>query len=227
MNDANTPVFHVQGVNPFKLATGTDRAGRAARREHAAAAPPGRALRDAGAAEPERSRRRRDPLRRRAVKLAIRKHWVDFLAIAGLALLGVAVAVYILSQQDLRFPLVEESPKQHRDRALERAGRAAGPGPDRARGRRRGRAGSPSVKVEDGIGRRRPRDRARVREPHPPRRDRAAASEDGAEGHVRRGRPGPRQAGSARAAGSRSPTRSRTSTRTRSTRRWTPTPGRT
>jgi phospholipid/cholesterol/gamma-HCH transport system substrate-binding protein len=46
------------------------------------------------------------------VKLAIKKHWVDFLAIAGLALIGVAIAVYILSQQDLRFPLVEKSPKR-------------------------------------------------------------------------------------------------------------------
>jgi phospholipid/cholesterol/gamma-HCH transport system substrate-binding protein len=46
------------------------------------------------------------------VKLAIRKHFVDFLAIAGLALVGVAVAVYILSQQDLRFPLVEPTPKR-------------------------------------------------------------------------------------------------------------------
>jgi phospholipid/cholesterol/gamma-HCH transport system substrate-binding protein len=46
------------------------------------------------------------------VKLAIKKHWVDFLAIAGLALIGVAIAVYILSQQDFRFPLVEKSPKK-------------------------------------------------------------------------------------------------------------------
>jgi phospholipid/cholesterol/gamma-HCH transport system substrate-binding protein len=46
------------------------------------------------------------------VKLAIRKHWVDFLAIAGLALLGVAVTVYLLSQQDFRFPLIEATPKR-------------------------------------------------------------------------------------------------------------------
>jgi phospholipid/cholesterol/gamma-HCH transport system substrate-binding protein len=46
------------------------------------------------------------------VKLAIRKHWKDFLAIAGLALVGLAVAVYILSQQDFRFPLVEATPKK-------------------------------------------------------------------------------------------------------------------
>jgi len=46
------------------------------------------------------------------VIFAIRKHWLDFLAIFGLAILGMAVAVYILSQQDFRFPLVEAKPKQ-------------------------------------------------------------------------------------------------------------------
>ncbi len=43
---------------------------------------------------------------------AIRKHLVDFLAIVGLLVVGVAVGVYILSQQDLRFPLVEDKPKR-------------------------------------------------------------------------------------------------------------------
>ena len=43
---------------------------------------------------------------------AIRKHWRDFLAIFGLAVLGLAIGVYILSQQDLRFPIVQEKPKQ-------------------------------------------------------------------------------------------------------------------
>jgi phospholipid/cholesterol/gamma-HCH transport system substrate-binding protein len=46
------------------------------------------------------------------VRVAIRKHLIDFLAIAGLAILGVAIAVYLLSQQDFRFPLVEAKPKQ-------------------------------------------------------------------------------------------------------------------
>ena len=46
------------------------------------------------------------------MKVAIRKHFVDFLAIAGLALLGVGVAIFILSQQDFRFPLVESTPKR-------------------------------------------------------------------------------------------------------------------
>lgn len=43
---------------------------------------------------------------------AIRKHWRDFLAIFGIAVLGLAVGVYILNQQSLRFPLVQEKPKQ-------------------------------------------------------------------------------------------------------------------
>ena len=83
------------------------------------------------------------------MKLAIRKHWVDFLAIAGLALLGLAVAVYILSQQDLRFPLVEASPK-HIEIELANA-QAVQPGQGqtvRVAGVEVGRIGS--VKVEDG-----------------------------------------------------------------------------
>ena len=80
---------------------------------------------------------------------AIRKHWKDFLAIAGLALLGLAVAVYILSQQDLRFPLVEASPK-HIEIELANA-QAVQPGQGqtvRVAGVEVGRIGS--VKVEDG-----------------------------------------------------------------------------
>jgi len=46
------------------------------------------------------------------VIFAIRKHWRDFLAIFGLAVLGLAIGMYILSQQDLRFPLVQETPMQ-------------------------------------------------------------------------------------------------------------------
>jgi len=46
------------------------------------------------------------------VRVAIKKHLIDFLAIAGLALLGIAIAVYLLSQQDFRFPLVEAKPKK-------------------------------------------------------------------------------------------------------------------
>ena len=43
---------------------------------------------------------------------AIRKHWRDFLAIFGMAIIGIAIGVYILNQQSLRFPLVQEKPKQ-------------------------------------------------------------------------------------------------------------------
>jgi phospholipid/cholesterol/gamma-HCH transport system substrate-binding protein len=46
------------------------------------------------------------------VKLAIKKHWADFVAVLGLFVLAMAVAAYILSQQDFRFPLVEETPKR-------------------------------------------------------------------------------------------------------------------
>ena len=45
------------------------------------------------------------------MRLAIKKHMIDFLAIAGLAIVGIAIAVYLLSQQDFRFPLVEAKPK--------------------------------------------------------------------------------------------------------------------
>jgi phospholipid/cholesterol/gamma-HCH transport system substrate-binding protein len=84
------------------------------------------------------------------VKVAIKKHLVDFLAIAGLALLGVAIAVYILSQQDLRFPLVEKTPKRI-EIALSNA-QAVQPGQGqtvRVAGVEVGRISD--VKVEDGV----------------------------------------------------------------------------
>ena len=83
------------------------------------------------------------------MKLAIKKHWVDFLAIAGLAVIGVAIAVYILSQQDLRFPLVEKSPT-HIEMELSNA-QAVQPGQGqtvRVAGVEVGRIAD--VKVEDG-----------------------------------------------------------------------------
>ncbi len=46
------------------------------------------------------------------MRTAIRKHLGDFLAILVLFLIGVGVAGYILEQQRLRFPLIEEKPKQ-------------------------------------------------------------------------------------------------------------------
>ncbi len=84
------------------------------------------------------------------MRLAIRKHLVDFLAIAGLAVLALAVAVYILSQQDLRFPLVEASPK-HIEIELANA-QAVQPGQGqtvRVAGVEVGRIAD--VKVEDGV----------------------------------------------------------------------------
>ena len=39
---------------------------------------------------------------------AIRKNLADFLAILGVVVLGLAIGAYILSNQRLRFPLVEE-----------------------------------------------------------------------------------------------------------------------
>jgi len=84
------------------------------------------------------------------VRVAIKKHLVDFLAIAGLAVVGAAVAVYILSQQDLRFPLVEASPK-HIEIELANA-QAVQPGQGqtvRVAGVEVGRISK--VKVEDGV----------------------------------------------------------------------------
>ncbi|HEV2723873.1 MAG TPA: MlaD family protein [Thermoleophilaceae bacterium] len=44
------------------------------------------------------------------MRRAIRKHLTDFLLIAGMFVLGLGVAGYILSNQRLRFPLVEDKP---------------------------------------------------------------------------------------------------------------------
>jgi phospholipid/cholesterol/gamma-HCH transport system substrate-binding protein len=46
------------------------------------------------------------------VKLAIKNHLTDFLAVLGLLAIAVGVGGYILSQQRLRFPLVEDTPKR-------------------------------------------------------------------------------------------------------------------
>jgi phospholipid/cholesterol/gamma-HCH transport system substrate-binding protein len=84
------------------------------------------------------------------VRVAIKKHLIDFLAIAGLALVGVAIAVYLLSQQDFRFPLVEAQPK-HIQIELENA-QAVQPGQGqtvRVAGVEVGRIAS--VKVQNGV----------------------------------------------------------------------------
>jgi phospholipid/cholesterol/gamma-HCH transport system substrate-binding protein len=41
---------------------------------------------------------------------AIRKNFADFLAIVGVVVLGIGIGAYILSNQRLRFPILEESP---------------------------------------------------------------------------------------------------------------------
>jgi len=46
------------------------------------------------------------------VKLAIRKYWREALAVVGLIVLALVVAGYVLSQQRLSFPFVEEAPKE-------------------------------------------------------------------------------------------------------------------
>jgi phospholipid/cholesterol/gamma-HCH transport system substrate-binding protein len=44
--------------------------------------------------------------------LAIRKHWLSFVAILAVAVIAIVVAVYILSQQGFHFPLVQASTKR-------------------------------------------------------------------------------------------------------------------
>jgi phospholipid/cholesterol/gamma-HCH transport system substrate-binding protein len=46
------------------------------------------------------------------MKRAIRAHLIDFLAVLGLVVLAGAVAIYILSQQGLRFPVFDPEPKK-------------------------------------------------------------------------------------------------------------------
>jgi phospholipid/cholesterol/gamma-HCH transport system substrate-binding protein len=46
------------------------------------------------------------------MKRAIRAHLVDFVALVGVLAIGTATAVYILSEQGLRFPLAEPAPKR-------------------------------------------------------------------------------------------------------------------
>jgi phospholipid/cholesterol/gamma-HCH transport system substrate-binding protein len=45
------------------------------------------------------------------MKAAMRKHISELVAVLGLVVLAAAVAIYVLSQQGFRFPLVEDAPK--------------------------------------------------------------------------------------------------------------------
>ena len=121
------------------------------------------------------------------MRSAIRKHVWEVFAIAGVVVLGLAVGAYVLSNQRLRFPLIEEKPVRRDGRAVRRSGRHTRPGPDRGRGgrarrrhRRREARGRPR--------RRRAPARQQARGPPTRRRLGAAAREDGHEGHVRGGR---------------------------------------
>ena len=44
------------------------------------------------------------------MRQAIRKHLPDFLAIMGVVVLGLAVGAYVLANQRLRFPMLEQKP---------------------------------------------------------------------------------------------------------------------
>ena len=44
------------------------------------------------------------------MRKAIRKHLRDFLAVAALLVVGVVVTVYVLQEQRLRIPILEEKP---------------------------------------------------------------------------------------------------------------------
>ena len=76
------------------------------------------------------------------VRMAIRKHLPDFLAILGLLVIAIAVATVILGKQRLALPawvpVVGQRLLRARGRDGDGAGRHAGPGPDGQRRRRRG-----------------------------------------------------------------------------------------
>ena len=46
------------------------------------------------------------------MRVAIRKYWLEFVAVLALIALALGIGGYLLSQQRLRFPLVEEAPKR-------------------------------------------------------------------------------------------------------------------
>ena len=125
------------------------------------------------------------------MKRAIKAYLPSFLAVTAVMLLGLGVGAYILSNQRLRFPFIEESPKKI-DAVLSNA-QAVQPGQGqsvRVAGVTIGAIGP--VRLEDGRARGHAGDRAQVQGPGQARRHRAAAFEDRPEGHVRGGRPGPR-----------------------------------
>ena len=142
-NDANTPVFHIQGVSPLNLSAG--RIEPAA--PHDPNTPP--VHRPDVACETQAAPNLNGPQRLRArhavhpgdaVRLAIRKHFRSFLAVIGLIVVGLAIAVYILERAGPALPADREVAEADRDRARERPGGAARAGTDRSG--RRGRGGA-------------------------------------------------------------------------------------
>ena len=85
------------------------------------------------------------------MKRAIRKYARDFIAVIvlrGRSRRG--VGGYILSNQRLRFPVIQDEADQAQRRVHDRAGRDAGSGPDRPRLRREGSATSRKVELKNG-----------------------------------------------------------------------------
>jgi phospholipid/cholesterol/gamma-HCH transport system substrate-binding protein len=84
------------------------------------------------------------------VRLAIKKHWVSVALLSGMVVIALAVGTYILSQQEFRFPLVEESPKRIQVELQNAQAVQPGQGQTvRVAGIEVGRIGD--VKVEDGL----------------------------------------------------------------------------
>ena len=149
------------------------------------------------------------------MRTAIRKNLADFLAILGVVVLGIGIGAYILANQRLRFPLDRGQALHRQGRAAGRPGGHAGPGPD-GRGRRRARGRHRQGRARGRQGRRGAPARAEVPRPAARGRQRAAAREDGHQGHVPRGRSRRGQAAARTAGASRCRTRCRTSTPTSS-----------
>jgi hypothetical protein len=153
---------------------------------------------------------------------AIRDHLTDFAAIIGLIIVSAAVGGYILANQRLRFPFIEDKPTVLK--AEFSTAQAVTPGQGqtvRISGVKIGDIGK--VQLKEGRAGRRAAHRQGVRGRHPRGRHRAAAPEDRAEGHVHRGRARRRARRPRELDDARSPTRCPTSTPTRSSPRWTPT----
>ena len=158
-----------------------------------------------------------------AVKKALKDHLGDFVAILALVVLALGIGGYILSNQRLRFPLVQDKPFMVKVELPDAQAVQPGQGQTvRIAGVEIGQIGK--VELKDG--------KAVVELQLEPKykgyikrgRHRAAAHQDRPEGHVHRGRSRQGQGHARGRDASRRPTRRRTSTPTRCSARWTPTP---